>query len=216
MVSWLGPIVEVASAKPEVRKDFRTDGSAGDIRCLAVGTGDCPKFWGLCAIGAFFRSVFDLGDRVPWMLRLVKIGAEGDGRSVDVMEIHRPDLLGYIADLGERGLALDEMKRLLAALQQEIVAAQVRDHAVRRPTCSPLWQRLPGKGLPGPRGGYAIRPGHDTASPLSLCRVSRERVWHRLAVALLVDAGTGSATAAPLSAHDLSNRGRSFGADVSG
>jgi hypothetical protein len=33
-------------------------------------------------------------------------------------------------------LTLDETKRLLAGLQQEIVAAQVRDHAARRPTCS--------------------------------------------------------------------------------
>jgi hypothetical protein len=70
---------------------------------------------------------------VAWILRLVKIGAEGEGRSVDVMEIHRPDHLGNIADLG---LALDEMKRLLAALQQEVVAAQASDHALRRPTCS--------------------------------------------------------------------------------
>jgi hypothetical protein len=54
---------------------------------------------------SIFRSVFDLGDRVAWILRLVKIGAEGEGRSVDVMEIHRPDHLGNIADLG---LALDE------------------------------------------------------------------------------------------------------------
>ena len=82
---------------------------------------------------AFSGVSFDLGDRVAWILRLVKIGAEGEGRSVDVMEIHRPDHLGNIADLG---LALDEMKRLLAALQQEIVAAQVSDHALRRPTCS--------------------------------------------------------------------------------
>ena len=49
------------------------------------------------------------------------------------MEINRSYDLGDIADLG---LALDETKRLLAALQQEIVAAQVRNHAVRRPTCS--------------------------------------------------------------------------------
>ena len=53
---------------------------------------------------------------MAWILRLVKISAEGEGRSVDVMEIHRPDHLGNIADLG---LALDEMKRLLAALQRE-------------------------------------------------------------------------------------------------
>jgi hypothetical protein len=64
---------------------------------------------------------------------LVKIGAEAEGQAVDVMEINRPDDLGDIADLG---LTLAETKRLLARLQQEIVAAQVREHAARRPTCS--------------------------------------------------------------------------------
>jgi hypothetical protein len=87
----------------------------------------CPRDEGI------FASFFDLGERVAWILRLVKIGAEGEGRALDVMEINRPDDLGDIADLG---LTLDETKRLLAGLQQEIVAAQVRDHAARRPTCS--------------------------------------------------------------------------------
>jgi hypothetical protein len=49
------------------------------------------------------------------------------------MAIERPDDLTDIADLG---LTLSETKRLLATLQQEIVAAQMRDHAVRRPNCS--------------------------------------------------------------------------------
>ena len=70
---------------------------------------------------------------MAWIIRLVKIGAEGEGRTLAVMEINRSDNLSDIADLG---LALDEAKRLLAGLQQEIVAAQVRDHAARRPTCS--------------------------------------------------------------------------------
>jgi hypothetical protein len=70
---------------------------------------------------------------VAWILGLVKIGVEGEGQPLDVMEINRPDDLGDIADLR---LRLDETKRLLAGLQQEIVAAQVREHAVRRPTCS--------------------------------------------------------------------------------
>jgi hypothetical protein len=48
------------------------------------------------------------------------------------MEINRPDDLGDIADLG---LTLAEAKRLLAGLQQEVVAVQARDHAVRRPIC---------------------------------------------------------------------------------
>jgi hypothetical protein len=66
------------------------------------------------------------------MLRLVKTGAEGDGQSMDVMEINKPDDLGDIANLG---LSLAEAKRLLASLQQEIVAAQAKTHAVRRPDC---------------------------------------------------------------------------------
>jgi hypothetical protein len=49
------------------------------------------------------------------------------------MEINRPDDLGDIADLG---LTLAEAKRLLAGLQQEIVAVQARDHAIRRPDCA--------------------------------------------------------------------------------
>ena len=48
------------------------------------------------------------------------------------MEITRPDDLSDIADLG---LTLVEAKLLLAGLQQEIVAAQVRDHAAHRPDC---------------------------------------------------------------------------------
>jgi hypothetical protein len=70
---------------------------------------------------------------VAWILRLVKIGAESEVQAQDVMEIDRPDDLGDISDLG---LTLSETKRLLAALQQEIVAVQVRQHAARRPICS--------------------------------------------------------------------------------
>jgi len=65
-------------------------------------------------------------------LRLVEIGAEGEGRCADVVEISRPDGLVDIADLG---LTLAEGKRLLAGVQQEIIAAQARVHAVRRPEC---------------------------------------------------------------------------------
>jgi hypothetical protein len=68
-----------------------------------------------------------------WILRLVKVGAEAEGQALDVMEINRPDDLGDIANLG---LTLAETKRLLARLQQEIVAAQVSKHAARRPACT--------------------------------------------------------------------------------
>ena len=69
---------------------------------------------------------------MAWIVRLVKIGADGEEQCADVMEIDRPDDLGDIAHLG---LTLAEAKRLLAGLQQEIVAAQARGHAVRRPDC---------------------------------------------------------------------------------
>jgi hypothetical protein len=66
------------------------------------------------------------------MLRLVKTGVEGDGSCTDVMEINRPGDFGDIATLG---LTLAEAKRLLAGVQREIVAAQAKEHAVRRPDC---------------------------------------------------------------------------------
>src|ERR1700757_3995296 len=66
------------------------------------------------------------------MVRLVKTGAEGEQQAIDVATITRPDDLIEIANLG---LTLAEGKLLLAALQQQIVAAQARDHAVRRPEC---------------------------------------------------------------------------------
>jgi hypothetical protein len=67
---------------------------------------------------------------VAWIVRLVKAGAEGDKQSIDVVTINRPDDLVEIAHLG---LTLAEGKLLLTGLQQQIVAAQARDHAVRRP-----------------------------------------------------------------------------------
>ena len=48
------------------------------------------------------------------------------------MEFNRPDCLEDIVNLG---LTLDEGKQLLARVQQEVVAAQVGNHAVLRPAC---------------------------------------------------------------------------------
>ncbi len=63
------------------------------------------------------------GGCVAWMLRLAKIGVEGEGPCTDIMEIYRPDNLVDIANLGP---TLAKAKRLLARVQQEIVAAQAR------------------------------------------------------------------------------------------
>ena len=69
---------------------------------------------------------------MAWIVRLVSIGAEGEEHSTDVMRIARPDDL---ADLAALGLTLAEGKRPLAGVQREIVAAQARLHAMRRPEC---------------------------------------------------------------------------------
>jgi hypothetical protein len=69
---------------------------------------------------------------VVWIVRLVKLGADGQTRCTDVMEINRSDFIGDVANLG---LTLAEAKQLLASAQQEIVAAQAEDHAAQRPSC---------------------------------------------------------------------------------
>jgi len=83
-------------------------------------------------VGYFRVRSLTKGGCVAWMLRLVKTGAEGEGPCTDVMEISRP---GDLVDIANLGLTLAEAKLLLAGVQREIVAAQARDHAVRRPEC---------------------------------------------------------------------------------
>ena len=68
---------------------------------------------------------------MAWILKVVSVGAEEE-HSTDVLRIARPDDL---ADLASLGLTLAEGKRLLAGVQQEIVAAQAWLHAARRPAC---------------------------------------------------------------------------------
>jgi hypothetical protein len=69
---------------------------------------------------------------VAWIVRLVSVGAEGEEHSTDVLQIARP---GDLTDLARLGLTLAEGKQLLAGVQQEIVAAQARVQAARRPEC---------------------------------------------------------------------------------
>ncbi|MBV9775564.1 MAG: hypothetical protein JO143_00800, partial [Acetobacteraceae bacterium] len=67
-------------------------------------------------------------------MQLVETGTDRSrARSVDVLEISRPCGVGDLANLG---LTLSEAKRLLARVQQAVVAAQAYDHAALRPDCS--------------------------------------------------------------------------------
>lgn len=70
---------------------------------------------------------------MAWVLQLIETGADGQGRSIDVLEISRPNTLHDIANLG---LTLSEAKQLLTRVQQAVVATQAHDHAALRPACS--------------------------------------------------------------------------------
>ena len=67
-----------------------------------------------------------------WVLRLMETGVDGSSRSVDVLVI---DPSGDLDDIAALGLTLAQGKQLVALVQQEIVTAQSRDHAARRPPC---------------------------------------------------------------------------------
>src|SRR4051795_9289546 len=105
------------------------------FRCcnrMARWNRDRREIGGATAVGYFRARSLTEGGCVTWVLRLVEIGAEGEGSCADVVEISRPDGLVGIADLG---LTLAEAKLVLAGVQREIVAAQARDHAVQRSGC---------------------------------------------------------------------------------
>ena len=69
---------------------------------------------------------------MEWVLRLVAIGLGGQSQSSDMLDISRPDSIGDIAELG---LTLAEGKRVLAGVQQGVVAVQADSHATLRPDC---------------------------------------------------------------------------------
>ena len=73
------------------------------------------------------------GSSLGWVLRLAETGPDAAGESIDLIEIRRSSGLADIANLG---LTLSEAKELLAGVQQAMVAAQAREHAVRRPCCA--------------------------------------------------------------------------------
>src|SRR3954470_20356927 len=86
--------------------------------------GDRREIGGTTAVGYFRARSLTEGGYVTWVLRLVEIGAEGEGSCADVVEISRPD--GFV-DITDLGLTLAEAKLVLAGVQREIVAAQARD-----------------------------------------------------------------------------------------
>src|SRR4051794_5035513 len=96
---------------------------------------DRREIGGATVVGYIRACSLTEGGCVAWVLRLVEIGAEGEGSCADVVEISRPNGLVDIADLG---LTLAEAKLVLAGVQREIVAAPGRGHPGRR-AGGPRW-----------------------------------------------------------------------------
>jgi hypothetical protein len=93
----------------------------------------------------------DEGERVPklvWRVNLVAEFETGETTEVEVARFERDELAG-LADLG---LRLGEAKRLTAAIQAEIVPAQVAVAGENRRTCGAgaVWQGC------GPPVGAAV------------------------------------------------------------
>src|SRR5271165_6037815 len=87
----------------------------------------------------------DEGERVPnlvWRVKLVAEFETGETTEVEVARLERDEQAG-LADLG---LRLAEAKRLTAAIQAEIVPAQVTIAGEHRCTCAACGRRLASKG----------------------------------------------------------------------
>jgi hypothetical protein len=87
----------------------------------------------------------DEGELVPklvWRVRLVAEFETGETTEVEVARLERDEHAG-LADLG---LRLAEAKRLTAAIQAEIVPAQVTIASEHRRTCVACGRGLAGKG----------------------------------------------------------------------
>jgi hypothetical protein len=110
------------------------------VKTLVSCRRDRRKFWGLRARRPFSGLSLTWGESLAWILRLVKIGTEGEGRTRNVMEIKRPD------DIADLGLTLSGTKCLLATLQKESVAAQTSAEADRSPSQKPWSEYRPDEG----------------------------------------------------------------------
>src|SRR4051794_39738484 len=62
--------------------------------------GDRREIGGATAVGYIRARSLTEGGYVAWVLRLVEIGAEGEGSCADVVEISRPDGLGECSEIG--------------------------------------------------------------------------------------------------------------------
>ena len=79
---------------------------------------------------------------MKWTVKLVAETPPGPITEHDLLTLERPDPL----TLARLGLSLEETKRLLAALQHQLVAAQIERHGQLGLTCPQCGQPFRGRG----------------------------------------------------------------------
>src|SRR5208337_2190613 len=129
------------------------DSPAAQPHRARAGHGEHANLWGLFLMGYVWGSR-DEGELMPKMVWRVKLVAElepGSTTEVEVARLERDEQAG-LADLG---LRLAEAKQLTAALQAEMVPAQVTVVGERRRSCEAC-------------GGVLASKGHYTATFRSL------------------------------------------------
>src|SRR3954471_2840570 len=102
------------------------------------------KSWGAGFALAASRAHGEQGPvaKLVWRVKLVAELEPGVATETEVARFERDEVVG-LADLG---LRLEEAKRLTAAIQAQVVPAQVTTIGERRPWCAACEQRLASKG----------------------------------------------------------------------
>ena len=139
-----------------------------------------------------------------WVLGLVGTGIDGPSISVNIMEFDRPDCLEDITNLG---LTLAERKQLVALAQEEIVAAQVGNHAVLRPACRTPQREMPCERLAAAPHRHTVRRGEGAPSPVRVCGLRTYRDRRQLAIALPINPCARRIVSAAIGTNDLSGCG---------
>src|SRR5690242_1345383 len=106
---------------------------------------------------------------MKWTVKLVAETAPGAITEYDLLTLERPDQLS----LARLGLSIEEAKRLLAALQNRLVPAQVERHGQFCPNCPALRSCVPRPRLLPGHVSFPVRRRARAGTPLEDVPASR-------------------------------------------
>src|SRR5690242_14257887 len=106
---------------------------------------------------------------MKWTVKLIAETAPGVVTEHDLLTLERPDQLS----LARLGLSIEEAKRLLAALQNRLVPAQVERHGQFCPNCPRCGRAFRGRGSYRSHVSFPVRRRARAGTPLEDVPVSR-------------------------------------------